>query len=281
MDKRKQFAMILILAVAILASLLIIFPGTLSVLGMRTYQDNSEETNQTVSGPEQTAEAFYAWYLDSFGDPAAESFRSPDYHDSEYLTQSLIGHVDEVLASFEEMSGYDPFLCAQNLPPKVMADDAFFHGEQASVVMRTEFANLYFTVDLVQSDAGWQISNVTCAAAPDGVAKAFYTWYLGYIGDRASENFRNPMVDKAYQDSGFLTADFIEELDELTAEGMPADPILMAQDIPQDFSVDPGVEEGTAVVHLRFGSETVTHLKLSMVNELGQWKIDQIAQLDR
>ena len=203
MKNKKLFATIIILAAVIATSVLVIFPGTLSVLGMTKYQENNEVTVENLTGPEQTAEAFYAWYLDSFGDPSTGSFRSPDYHDSEYLTESFIGHVDEVLASFEGMSGYDPFLCAQNLPSTVVADDAFFHGEQASVVMRTEFANHYFTVDLQQSGAGWKINNITCAPAPEGVAKAFYTWYLGYIGNRASGNFRNPLVDKAYQDCGF------------------------------------------------------------------------------
>ncbi len=278
MEKQKVFAMMLILGAAILASLLIIFPGALSVLGMRNYQENDQETAEEVLGPEQTAEAFYAWYLGSFGEPSSGSFRSPEYHDSEYLTQSFIEHVDEIFASFEGMGAYDPFLCAQNLPLAVMADDAFYHGEQASVVMRTNYANYYFTVDLLQDGDAWQISNVACASAPDGVAKAFYTWYLGYIGDPAAENFRNPLVDKAYQDCGFLTDAYIQELDELTAAGVAADPILLAQDLPQDFSVDPGYEDGTAIVHLQFGSETVTHLKLSMVEDMGQWKIDDIAQ---
>ena len=281
MEKQKLFAITLILGVAILASMMIIFPGTLSVLGMTQYKENEEVTSREVAGPEQTAEAFYAWYLDQFGDPAAGALNRPDYHKSQQLTDSFIEHIDELLADTESKSGYDPFLCAQSLPAEVAADDAFIHGERASVVMRTNFEHHYFTVDLQQvSDDEWKIGNVTCGASPTGVAKAFYTWYLSYMGDRASGNFRNPMVDKAYQDCGFLTEGYIAELDELTASDLPFDPILMAQDIPHDFSVDPGFQsDNTAFVHLQFGTETVSHLKLSMLEELGQWKIDKIEQV--
>jgi hypothetical protein len=87
---------------------------------------------------------------------------------------------------------------------------------------------------------------------------------------------RNPLVDKAYRGSGFLSSAFVEHLDRMIEGGLPADPILMAQDIPQNFSVDPGVEEGTAIVHLVFGTETVRHLQVEMVQDLGIWMIDSI-----
>ena len=70
------------------------------------------------------------------------------------------------------------------------------------------------------------------------------------------------------------------ELDELIADGIHADPILLAQDIPQEFNVSPGLKAGTAIVHLRFGGKSSQDLKLSMVNELGLWKISKIERLD-
>jgi hypothetical protein len=198
------------------------------------------------------------------------------YQDSQYLTPSFIGHVDEVLAGFDGRGGYDPFLCAQDVPQEVRTDSTFFHGEQASVILRTSFPNHFLTVDLYRSGETWQIGNITCGHSPEGTAKAFYTWYLAYIGDRFSDEMRNPLVDGAYRESGFLSADYIQELDELITGGIPADPILMAQDIPQDFSVDPGAEVGTAFVHLQFGQDSVRHLKVSMIEELGSWKITGI-----
>lgn len=278
MTNKKQFAWILILAVAILVSAVIIFPSALVFSGNQKYQENANASAESHTQPEEIAEAFYAWYLESFGDPATGTFRSPAYHDSEYLTSSFIGHIDEVLDSFDGMSGYDPFLCAQDIPQTVLAGGTFHHNGQASVVMRTNFPDHFFTVDLQHTGGDWKISNITCAFAPEGVAKAFYTWYLAYIGDPASDNFRNPLVDKAYQESGFLTPGFIQGLDDLTAGGIPADPILMAQDIPNDFTVDPGMDGLTAIVHLQFGTETVRHLKIHMIHEMGNLKINQIEQ---
>ncbi|HEX6386576.1 MAG TPA: hypothetical protein VF177_18040, partial [Anaerolineae bacterium] len=44
------------------------------------------------------------------------------------------------------------------------------------------------------------------------------------------------------------------------------DPFLLAQDIPQSFSVDPGPAENTAVVHLQFGPDSVRHLLLTFAD---------------
>jgi hypothetical protein len=136
----------------------------------------------------------------------------------------------------------------------------------ASVVLRSSFPNQMITVDLRPEGESWLISNITCAHDPAGVATIFYTWYLGYIGDRSSDDFRNPLVDKAYHDHPLLADEFEQQVDETLAgfENGGFDPFLLAQDIPQDFSVDPGVVEGTAVVHLQFGSECVKNLLVTL-----------------
>ena len=120
--------------------------------------------------------------------------------------------------------------------------------------------------------------SVETLSTPEDVAADFYAWYLAYIGDPGSDSFRNPLVDRAYRESGFLSDRFVQELDDLLDEGISADPILLAQDIPNDFTVDPGSEVGTAIVHLQFGTETVRHLKVTMIQDLGTWKIDGIEQ---
>ncbi len=110
---------------------------------------------------------------------------------------------------------------------------------------------------------------MTGNASPAEVTAAFYTWYLDYIGATGSEDMRNPLVDGAYRASPYLTQSFIGHIDELLAEMRAQDrggydPFLLAQDIPQDFSVDPGVAPGTAVVHLLFGPDSVRHLLVTM-----------------
>lgn len=246
----------------------------------RSIQAGHSAQPKRAATPSEISEAFYAWYLDYLGDPASGTYRSPladkAYQGSEYLTPSFIEYVDETLAGFDGRGGYDPFLCAQDVPQEINADRTFWQEGRASVIMRTSFPNHYMTVDLEKIGDAWQIRNIVCGFTPAGTAKAFYTWYLGYIGDQASDDMRNPLVDKAYRDCGFLSARFVQELDDFTVDGIPADPILMAQAVPYNFTVDPGEEEDTAIVHLQFGTQTTHSLKVGMVNELGAWKIDSI-----
>jgi hypothetical protein len=224
------------------------------------------------ASPAEVAAAFYAWYLDYIGATGSEDMRNPlvdgAYRTSPYLTQSFVGHIDELLADMraQDSGGYDPFLCAQDVPTEMTPDVTFARNAMASVVVRSSFPDHLLTVDLRPEGDGWLISNITCAGDPAGVATAFYTWYLGYIGDRASGDFRNPLVDKAYQDHPLLSQDLVQEVDALLAsfDRGGYDPFLLAQDIPQDFSVDPGVAPGTAVVHLQFGPDSVRHLLVTM-----------------
>jgi hypothetical protein len=225
--------------------------------------------------------AFYSWYLGYFGDPAGDNFRNPlvdkAYRDTPYLTESFVQHIDELLQSFNG-AGYDPFLCAQDIPTEMSPEVTFTRNGMAGVTMRSSFPNHMVVVDLQSEGDSWLISNVTCAHDPVSVATAFYTWYLGYIGDRSSSDFRNPLVDKAYHNHPLLTEAWIQTVDETLAgfENGGFDPFLMAQDIPQDFSVDPGVESGTAVVHLKFGSECSKDLLITM-DDTGR-KIAAIAE---
>ena len=282
MKNKKIFIWILIMAVAILVSAAIIFQPALIFAGVQNFQKNKEVSVEELDSPEMVVHTFYTWYLDYIGDRAAGTFKNPiedqAYHENEHLALSFIDHIDEVVEEMEGYSGYDPFLCAQDIPTEMNSIGTFLHGGQASVVVQSSFSNHYVTVDLQKSGDQWQISNITCSNNPAGTTKAFYTWYLAYIGDRSAGEMRNPLVDKVYQEVGFLSERLIQEFDELTADGIAADPILLAQDIPQDFSVDLSTEDTNAIVHLQFGSQIVHHLKVSLVQELGAWKIDSIEQ---
>jgi hypothetical protein len=281
MNNKKRFLWILVISIIILVVAAVAVPTVLAISGYRNYQENETSNAEPLARPEDVVVEFYTGYLESFGNPAEGTFQSPladkTYQNNPHLTPSFIGHIDDVLASFEGRGGYDPFLCAQDVPQEVFADGTFIHGEVASVLARTDFSNHFLTLDLYRSGETWQIGNITCGNSPDGTAKAFFTWYLAYIGDRTSDELRNPLVDRAYRESGFLSPEFILELDDLIAEGIPADPILMAQDIPQDFSVDPGTEAGTAIVHLQFGPDSVRHIKVSLTENGGSWMITGIS----
>lgn len=116
------------------------------------------------------------------------------------------------------------------------------------------------------------------AAAPEVVVEAFYTWYLDYIG--SGEDFRNPMVDRAYRESDLLSADFIAEMDEYfeSVEFIPGDPFLCAQDVPQSFAVEEArmLDEGAeVVVRTSFEGHALTVL-LNQEEEEAPWLITDI-----
>ena len=236
--------------------------------------------------PEQVVEQYYDWYLDYIGDPGTEAFRNPlvdrAYQHSPLLLGSYIGHIDELLDGSEFIPA-DPFLCAQDIPVTITTQNAFSDEDQAKVIVRTSFQNHVSTVDLLKKWGQWKISNITCGSSPEGLAYSFYTWYLGYLFKDTKGDFNNPLVDRAYHTSGFLSSNLINQVDELIASNDQGgfDPFLLAQDIPGDFSVDPGVNQGTAVVHLQFGESNTKHLLIDTTWEDGNLVIDSIQEDQR
>ena len=175
--------------------------------------------------PEEIVDRFYGWYLDYPGNAMVDEA----YRSSEYLTVEFVQEVDEIIASFNK-GGYDPFLCAQDVPGSLIVEAVDVVGEEAVVVVReiwnvgTEYESARdLEVALRMIDGAWKIADIACAApepaalTPEDVARGFYDWYLGYIGDPASEEMRNPLVDGAYRSSEHLTAEFVQEVDEIIA----------------------------------------------------------------
>lgn len=123
---------------------------------------------------------------------------------------------------------------------------------------------------------GFIPARATDTMAPDDVVTEFYGGYLDYIGE--GEMRRNPLVDRAYRSSEFLSEDFIAEIDELLASNqLFFDPILLAQDVPVKVEAGETTVSGgevSVVVAMFWGgnptpSERIVTLK--MVD--GEWKI--------
>jgi len=107
---------------------------------------------------------------------------------------------------------------------------------------------------------------------PTEVTHQFYRWYLGYPG--------NPLADKAYRASPYLAESMIQEVDETLAsfEVGGADPFLLAQDIPERFTVEPasvGDDRATVLVYFYFwsGDETPAVREVTLAKRDGEWKI--------
>jgi hypothetical protein len=111
--------------------------------------------------------------------------------------------------------------------------------------------------------------------SPQEVVTKFYRWYVGYPG--------NPLVDREYRESPYLADSFIKEIDEIVAGGFRADPILLAQDIPERFTVDEtevAGDEATVIVSFYWGGNpTPSRRRVVLLMIEGEWKITDVSMI--
>lgn len=228
--------------------------------------------------PPAAALAFYIRYI-NYAD-AGSDFRNPlvdgFYRNSPYLTEQLIAEMDEALT---EGLFYDPFLCAQDLPLHLSAGPALITGERADLAIHTSFEGHGFTLAMQQVQPGrWQIDSVACG--PTETVQQFYDWYLLYTAyDPEAGSMSNPLVDRVYHDSPYLTEDWIAEVDEIIAGFTISgyDPFLCAQNIPQLITVSP-VEVASASAALRVDTDFAGdhHFFVFVDKAGGPWQISSI-----
>jgi hypothetical protein len=242
--------------------------------------------------PRGVVQAFYKWYFDYIGERGSDGMRNPlvdrAYRGSQYLAESFVEEVDELLDGFS-MGGFDPFLLAQDIPQAIAVGEAIISGDVATVEVYQHYAGnpdaRAITVELAFDEA-WKITGMDLPEAGSDqpemdssqVVESFYQWYLAYIGDPASDTFRNPMVDRAYRENELLTGRFVQQIDELLASfnGAGYDPFLCAQDIPRSLSAETLVlSDGTAEVEVT--TSFISHsFHVELVSQDGAWKIDNI-----
>ena len=96
--------------------------------------------------------------------------------------------------------------------------------------------------------AGIGPAQATGGLAPEEVVTGFYDWYLGYVGE--GEMRKNPLADRAYRASEFLSEEFVAEvdaqLDSFDRGGY--DPFLLAQDVPGSLTVGEALISGEMTV---------------------------------
>lgn len=243
------------------------------------------------ASPTEVVEAFFAWYLDYIGQ--GEVRRNPlvdgAYRQSEFLSPAFVEKVDETLAGMEG-GGYDPILMAQDIPTAIEVVDSSEQGDDATVMVERTFAGnpeaYPLQVELQRQGGAWLITAIVDPEAGKAgsaleAAGGFYSWYLAYFGDPATDTFRNPLVDRAYREAPYVSQAFVAEVDALLDQdiaefgGIMADPILQAQAIPQSFTVEPGPAQDIVTVNLVFG-ETVRPIQVRVVEQDGAWLVDSI-----
>jgi hypothetical protein len=243
--------------------------------------------------PQEVVEAFYASI--SLANPLADG----SYRWSPYLTHGFVEKVDELIASFDE-GGYDPFLCAQDIPGRMTTEQPVISGDGASVIVRqfwnpgTQYESITeLTVLLQKVNRQWKIDDVFCATpdplapvielpqatSPEGAVQGFYDWYLrnsAYV-EHTGERL-NPLVDGRYRSSPYLTEGLVQKVDAIVAafDKGGFDPFLCAQDVPESYSLDGPVVSGDAgrvVVRTSFEGHAFT---VALLRESGGWKISDV-----
>ena len=123
--------------------------------------------------PEAVVESFYNWYIGYPGNALVDGA----YRSSEYLTTEFVRKVDEIIASFDK-GGYDPFLCAQDVPAEFTLEKAVVSGKEASVVVHeiwnpgTQYELIHdVTVALRLVNGQWKISDIICPRVGAGEAE--------------------------------------------------------------------------------------------------------------
>jgi len=224
--------------------------------------------------PEQVTQTFYNWYIHYPGNVMVDKAY---YGFGMYLTQDLIEEIDGIIAGFDR-GGYDPFLCAQDVPTGVSVGQAEVSGDEATLTAYTTFPGHSLEVTLTRGGDLWRISSIRCQTptdaserTPEEVVSHFYNWYVRYPG--------NPLADRAFYGFGmYLTQDLIEEIIEVV-EGFEMgghDPILLAQDLPTDITVQEAEVRGDDAT-VRVDTSWDGHaLTLRLVRDGSLWKIDGI-----
>ena len=152
MKNKKLFFWVLIMAVAILVSLVIIFPSAIAFSGNIAYRENT----QLNSDIEVIVKDFYNGYIQYDGNPLVDKA----YQSNAFLSDDFIVFLDEFTS---EGMMYDPILCAQDIPQSITVGDPIPSGDRVTVPVKTSFEGHHFEVELKQVDGEWKIDNVRCS----------------------------------------------------------------------------------------------------------------------
>ena len=147
-----------------------------------TIADTGVDSAEAIAAmsPVQLTESFYRWHLSFPGNPLLHTRDKW----TEYFTPSFIHDVEMLLNSFRDSpGGFDPFLCAQNIPAVFTVSAGDQSGAQAGVLVRMEWgpgsSATEVTVGLVQDAGRWWIAEIVCPAP--GSSDDSFSWQAGYV----------------------------------------------------------------------------------------------------
>jgi hypothetical protein len=258
-------------------------------LGVAIVSGQEDET----AAIQEVVESFYADYLVQLQSEIAHGTGSPliegAYRSSPYLTPGWIANVDNTLATIENGATLiDPFILAQDVPERVEVEVTEVWADGAETLVRQYFSGDPFSHNitvLLNNRDGWKIDYVVDGenVTPAGVVDAYYTWYLGYVQPDAHGNVANPLTDRAYGFSPYLTERLIAEIDGMVrgSDALGADPFLQAQDVPGSFTVEAISStdtDATVLLHGWFAGNPDSHdVLLLLTRGADFWQINRVS----
>ncbi|MDD5071852.1 MAG: DUF3828 domain-containing protein [Patescibacteria group bacterium] len=114
--------------------------------------------------PEKNAAKFYEQWIAYEGNPMVDRI----YYQNDLITENFSAKVDAIIESFltGQAGGYDPVLCAQDVPAGFELGKAQINGDTAEIFL-TEFfsgGNKTILVEMKKEKGEWLINNVQCQA---------------------------------------------------------------------------------------------------------------------
>jgi len=136
--------------------------------GMAERSDLFSASKEGESDAKRAVEDFYTWYLGRETSPLA----SGSYKNSQYLSIGWIANVEELVVSFDK-GGFDPFVCAQDIPGAFTVGSVDERGDnaQATVDMVYGATVRSVPVKLAYEAEEWRIVSVECGDVQNDVSE--------------------------------------------------------------------------------------------------------------
>jgi hypothetical protein len=139
--------------------------------------------------PGQVVLDFYENWVDHDGNPIVDRM----YNESDLVTDEFKAEIDDIIASFDK-GGYDPVLCAQDVPSGVKVSNVSVDGSKATVTLKESFGGSDKMIEVAMKKdgfSGWKINNIICqegqAEADNNTSPAIKDLVGGYIRDNIAE----------------------------------------------------------------------------------------------
>ena len=121
---------------------------------------------KTSGTPQETVAAFYDWLAGYEGSPLG----SRAYRDSDYLSAEFVQDIDALVDSFAKQGGgFDPFICAQDIPESMTVVAAEGTPELTRVTVQG-WNPIYVDVKLI--DWEWKIIAIHCTHPDEAAAQS-------------------------------------------------------------------------------------------------------------